>query len=235
MKHIGIVVAAGKGLRVGGEIPKQYMDLSGKPVIYYCLKAMQDSFIDEIILVCGSGDEVYVRENIVDRFSFDKVTAIVAGGKERSDSVLNGLKCIADPAGAYVYVQDAARPMLTQELLLRLKEDVECFGTAVTGVKSKDTVKIVTEDGFVNVTPDRRAVWNIQTPQAFKADDLIDAYSRYLDARNVAVTDDSSVMEMFGCLPVHITEGDYSNLKITTAEDFEIARIFIDRMAQNNG
>ena len=91
MKHIGIVVSAGKGLRVGGDVPKQYMDLCGRPVITYCLQTMQESFIDEIVIVVGAGGVEYVKKEIVEKFSFTKVKAVVEGGAERSDSVFNGL------------------------------------------------------------------------------------------------------------------------------------------------
>ena len=230
MKHVGIIVSAGKGLRVGGDIPKQYMDLGGKPVIFYSLDAMQKSFMDEIIIVVGKGDENFVKEEIVDRFSFTKVTAIVAGGKERSDSVLCGLENIKNPERSYVYIQDAARPMLSIELLEKIKEDVEIYGSAVAGVKSKDTIKLVNDDGFVATTPDRNYVWNIQTPQTFKADELIEAYRKMINHPDIKVTDDSSVMEMYGELPVHITEGAYNNIKITTSEDFFAAENFLKKI-----
>lgn len=229
MKHIGIVLSAGKGLRVGSDIPKQYMDLNDKPVIYYSLKAMQDSFIDEIILVVGECDEEAVRENIVDRFSFDKVTHIVAGGRERSDSVYKGLMCIKEPSNTYVYIHDGARPMLSIELLDKVREDVECFGSAVVGVPSKDTVKLVDEDGFVMTTPQRSLVWNIQTPQAFLCSDIIECYENFYKCEGATVTDDSSVAEQFGSLPVHITKGFYENIKITTQDDFLVAKIFLQK------
>lgn len=227
MKHVGIVMSAGKGLRVGGEIPKQYMQLAGKPVLYYPLKAMQDSFIDEIIIVCGEGDEDYVKNTIVEPFAISKVSAIVPGGKERSDSVYNGLMAVKSPESSYVYIQDGARPILDVDLLTKAKDDVECFGTSVMGVRSKDTVKIVDDNGFVVTTPDRTYVWNIQTPQCFLCSDILKAYSCFRSSEGVTVTDDASVMEQFGELPVHITEGDYRNIKITTPEDFDTAERFI--------
>lgn len=229
MKHAGIVMSAGKGLRVGGEIPKQYMDLCGKPVLYYSLFAMQQSFIDEIIIVVGEGDEEYVKKEIVERYSLDKVTKIVPGGKERSDSVYEGLKAVEDSENTYVYIQDGARPMLTVELLEAAREDVETFGTAVVGVESKDTVKLVSEDGFVMTTPVRKLVWNIQTPQCFVCSEIIEAYDAFKRTPGCVVTDDSSVMEAFGNLPVHITKGDYKNIKITTLEDFFTAENFLSK------
>ena len=227
MKHIGIIMSAGVGRRMGTDIPKQYMDLCGKPVLYYSLKAMQDSFIDEIIIVVGAGDEEYVKKKIVERFSFTKVSAVVTGGKERSDSVYCGLKALENPEASYVYIHDGARPCLSSDILLRCKEDVECFGSAVAGVRSKDTVKIVGPEGFVVTTPDRQYLWNIQTPQVFKGDDLILAYEEFLRDEGAMVTDDASVIEGYGTLPVHITEGDYRNIKITTPEDLETVKKFL--------
>lgn len=229
MKHIGIVVSAGKGLRVGGDIPKQYMELCGMPVICHCLKAMQESFLDEIVVVCGIGDETYIEKEIKEKFSLDKITKIVAGGAERSDSVYNGLMAIEDPKHSYVYIQDAARPMLSVEILERLREDAECFGSAVAAVNSKDTVKLVDENGFVALTPSRSDVYIVQTPQAFKADDLMLAYDRHKENGKPPVTDDASVMELFGSLPVHISKGDYTNIKITTPEDFLTAENFLSK------
>ena len=226
MKHIGIIVAAGKGKRVGGDIPKQYMELCGKPVVFYPLKAMQESFIDEIIIVVGEGYEEYVKTEIVNAFGLDKVSAIVRGGSERSDSVLNGLRAIPAPEEAYAYIHDAARPMLDEALLQRLKEDVEIHGTAIASVKAKDTIKLSDYDGFIAADIERNKAHIIQTPQVFEAGELILAYEKLLKT-DVAVTDDSSVMEHFGSLPVHLSEGDYRNIKITTPEDFLIAEAFL--------
>ncbi len=233
MKHVGILMSAGKGLRMGSEVPKQYMDLNGCPVLYYALAAMQDSFLDEIIIVTGAGDEDYVRKEIVEKFLFNKVTKIVAGGAERSDSVFEGLRVVTDKEKTYVYIQDGARPMLSVLLLERIKEDVECFGTAVMGVKSKDTVKLVGADGFVLTTPNRECVYNIQTPQAFLCKDIYEAYEALRNCKDTKVTDDASVMEAFGKLPVHITEGDYRNIKITTSEDFLTVKNFLQKFEKN--
>ena len=229
MKHVGIVMSAGKGLRAGGDIPKQYRMLLGKPVLYYCLKAMQDSFIDEIIIVSGTGDENYVKENIVDSFGFTKVSKIVAGGDERQDSVYAGLTAVEfSDSETYVYIQDGARPMLSMDILNRAKEDVLKYKSAVVGVKSKDTVKISDKDGFVEKTPVRDLVWNIQTPQAFEYSLIMKAYDLMMSQKNVFVTDDSMVVEQYGNTKVHLTEGDYKNIKITTPDDFEIAEKFLN-------
>ncbi len=226
MKHIGIIVAAGKGKRVGGDIPKQYMELCGKPVVFYPLKAMQESFIDEIVIVVGEGYEEYVRTEIVKAYGFDKVSKVVCGGSERSDSVLCGLRAVSEPKEAYVYIHDAARPMLDKSLLERLKEDVLIFGTAIASVGAKDTIKLSGEDGFIAADIERNKAHIIQTPQVFEAGELILAYEKLLKT-DASVTDDSSVMEHFGSLPVHLSIGDYRNIKITTPEDFLIAEAFL--------
>ncbi|MBQ3891004.1 MAG: 2-C-methyl-D-erythritol 4-phosphate cytidylyltransferase [Lachnospiraceae bacterium] len=227
MRHVGILLSAGKGKRMGTDTPKQYMDLLGKPVIYYSLKTMQESFLSEIIMVVSKDDIDYVKKEIVDKYSFNKVTKIVAGGAERSDSVYLGLKEIENPSDVYVYIHDGARPMLTREHVLNLKEDVECFGTAVLGVTSKDTVKLIDEDGFVRATPKRDYVVNVQTPQVFVASDILSAYEAFLKDEGAFVTDDASVMECYGNLPVHITKGSYTNIKLTTPEDFLLAEKLI--------
>lgn len=230
MKNVGIVMSAGKGLRIGGNIPKQYMELCDKPVLYYCLKAMEDSFIDEIIIVTGEGDEEYVKTEIVDKYSISKVTAIVPGGAERSDSVYRGLCAVTGPEASYVYIHDGARPMLTVDLLNRVRDDLIKTGACVTAVNSKDTVKIINNEGYVVNTPDRKNVWSVQTPQAFLCSELLEAYDRFIQDDVVKVTDDAMVMELYGNRPVHVCEGDYTNIKITTSEDFLTAKNFLKKL-----
>lgn len=230
MKHIGIVMSAGVGSRMGADIPKQYMDLCGKPVIYYSLRAMQESFIDEIILVTGVQDIEFCKKEIVEKYSFSKVTAVVAGGRERSDSVYEGIKAVSDINNSYVYIHDGARPMLSKDILLRTKAAVEKYGATVVAVNSKDTVKIVGEAGEVISTPDRKNVWNVQTPQAFRTEDLLEAFENMKKVPDAKVTDDGMVMEQYGRLKVYVTEGDYFNLKITTPEDLFTAEKIIKKL-----
>lgn len=227
MKHIGIVLSAGSGKRIGGRIPKQYMELCGKPVLFYSLKAMQDSFIDEIILVTGAADVDFCRTEIVEKYGFAKVKAIIPGGAERYNSVYEGLKHIEDPAGCYVYIHDGARPLLSFEILENNRESVALYNAVVTAVPSKDTIKLVSPDGTVRATPDRSSVWNVQTPQTFRADLLMEAYDRMFENPDSFVTDDGMVMENYGTAKVHVCKGSYSNIKITTPEDFSVAENFI--------
>ncbi len=228
MRHTGIIVAAGTGTRFGGNVPKQFLEAGGKPLLFYPLKAMQESFMDEIIVVTGRERIGYVQTEIVDMYGFSKVSHVVSGGSDRGHSVCEGLKVIDDPDNTYVYVHDGARPMLTQELLLRVKEGVTEHGAVLAAVPCKDTVKVVDAAEMVQDTPDRTMIRLAQTPQVFVASELYDAYERAY--RNVAAgeghvpTDDASVMEIYGHRTVYVVPGDYTNIKVTTPEDLEIVR-----------
>ena len=228
MKHIGVIVAAGKGSRFGGDIPKQFTEVGGRPLLFYSLKVMQESFLDEIVVVTSEDWIDYVKTEVADRFSFSKVSHVIKGGKERSDSVYAGLSVIENPADSFVYIHDAARPMLTGDILARVREGIEKYGSVIAAVQSKDTVKIV-EDGVVADTPDRSTVYIVQTPQAFRADDLIKAYDAMFSSGTLSLTDDAGVMEKFGNVPVHTVLGDYTNIKVTTAEDLEMAKQYLNK------
>ena len=151
-----IVLSAGSGKRMGTKVHKQYLLMGGKPVIYYSLRAFEDSgWIDEIILVCGAGEEAYCRKEIVERYGFSKVKKIIPGGTQRYDSVWNGLKETKD---GYVYIHDGARPFVDEEIIRRAYECVSECQACVAGMPSKDTVKIADSDNVVAQTPDRSSV-----------------------------------------------------------------------------
>ena len=162
-KCTAIILAAGQGKRMGGQVRKQFMELQGKPLLYYSLHCFQESgLIDEILLVTGKDQIEYCIKNVVERYGFSKVVKIVAGGEQRYDSVYEGLKACGD--SEYVFIHDGARPFVTEEILQRGYEAARKYGTGIAGVLSKDTVKIV--DGKKNVieTPLRDRVWIVQTP-----------------------------------------------------------------------
>lgn len=226
-KTVAIVLAAGQGRRMHSSVQKQYLLLRDKPLIYYSLKAFQDSFIDEIILVTGSGEEEYCRNEIIDRYHFSKVKKIVAGGMERYHSVANGLK--AADEGGYVFIHDGARPLLTEEILLRAYDAVREYHACVVGMPVKDTIKVIDEDGFAKLTPNRESIWQIQTPQVFDVELAKEAYGRLIEreeeikADGIQITDDAMVVETLMHHPVKLIEGSYKNIKITTQEDLKIA------------
>ena len=233
MKYAAVVLSAGVGSRMKSDIPKQYMDLAGKPVIYYSLKAFEEAGFSSIILVCGKDDVEYCQKNIVEAHGLTKVTAIVPGGKERYHSVYEGLK--AAKGADYVFIHDGARPMLTQEIIDRLKEAVEKEDAAVAGMPVKDTIKIVDDDAYVNDTPERQYVWQVQTPQCFAFPIIYEAYSSIIKDEEEGwtipkITDDAMVLEYATDHEVKMVEADYRNIKITTPEDIAIAELFLQNI-----
>lgn len=232
-----IVLAGGQGKRMGAKVQKQYLDIGGKPLIYYSLHTFEESaVIDDVVLVVGQGQTEYVRREIVEKYGFSKVDYITEGGKERYDSVWEGLKILKDGkltvqnTDGYVFIHDSARPFTDEAILKRGLESVEMHQACVIGVPSKDTVKIADVDGFADTTPDRDCVWIIQTPQIFKTSLIIEAYSRLMGEQCIQVTDDAMVVEQKLGIPVKLVKGSYENIKITTPEDLELAEVLVKRV-----
>ncbi len=223
-KSTAIVLAAGMGSRMKSTVAKQYMLLCGKPVLFYSLAAFEQSEVDDIILVVGKNEEEYCKKEIVDRYGITKVRAIVTGGSERYLSVINGLDQISETD--YVLVHDGARPFVTPSMIAGLLDRLKEKEALVVGVPSKDTVKLVDASGVVRATPDRKTVYNIQTPQAFSYPLLRKAYDRLLKEESVTVTDDAMVVEQMLGTQVAVVMGSYQNIKITTPEDMIIAEAF---------
>ncbi len=234
-KHCtAIVLAAGQGKRMGASVQKQYIELDRHPLIYYTLQAFEDSeVIDDIILVVGPGQEDYVYKEIVRKYYFGKVKAIVPGGKERYDSVWMGLKVLKsgtlgeEALAGYTFIHDGARMFVDEEILQRGYKTVEKYRACVAGMPSKDTVKLADEDGFAKETPNRNHVWTVQTPQVFETSLIVEAYSRLMREDSIEVTDDAMAVEQTMDIPVKLYEGSYRNIKITTPEDLEIAKVFL--------
>ena len=233
MKTVAIVLAAGSGKRMNSNTKKQYLAIGKYPVLYYSIKAFEDSFIDEIVLVTGPDDVEYCREEIVNKYGFKKVSSIIVGGKERYHSVNNGLKACGNCD--YVFIHDGARPFVTDEILNRALEKVKATGAAVVGMPVKDTIKIVDNKAVVTDTPNRSNVWLVQTPQCFEYKAILDAYEDMLANetsllnRGIKITDDAMVMEEFGSIPVSLVEGSYDNIKITTPDDLVHAETILNK------
>ena len=231
MKTTAIVLAGGRGKRMNSSVPKQFLIIKDKPVLYYSLKAFEDSFIDSVILVAAEDDMEYCRQEIVDKYGLKKVVKIVAGGKERYHSVLNGIK-EADECD-FIFIHDGARPFVTQDMLTRLLESVEKNKACVAGMPVKDTIKIADEEGYIDTTPKRELVWMIQTPQVFdyalikKAYLILERDEYSLLQKGISITDDAMVVEMLLGEKVKLVEGSYQNIKITTPEDLTIAEGFL--------
>ncbi len=224
-----IVLAAGQGKRMGTEVSKQYLEVQGYPVLYHSLRVCQDStIIQEIILVTGQEEIEMCRNVYKEQYGLNKIQAVIAGGRERYDSVYAGLQYISENID-YIYIHDGARPMLTEEIMVRGLEAVQAHEAVVAGVLAKDTVRIVDEDRRTKETPDRNSVWNIQTPQIFEAKLIKNSYETMMKQDHSHVTDDAMVVESFGGKRVRIFEGSYENIKITTPEDLQVAELFLGR------
>lgn len=209
MKASIILLAGGIGRRMGSAHPKQFLPLEGQPIAlhsFYLFRQMPE--VDEIIVVCAPEY----------RTLFPEGTLFATPGKERQDSVFNGLQ---QTSGTLICIHDAARPMVTEAMTRRVLEAAAEHGAATVGMPVKFTVKEANDEGFVQRTPDRKFIWEIQTPQALRRD-LLEQGFALAHEKQITVTDDASLAELVGH-PVKLVKGAYSNIKITTPEDLILA------------
>ena len=229
-KITAIVLAAGSGSRMKSKTKKQFMEIKGKPVIWYPLFEFEKSRVDEIILVTGKEDIDYCKKEIVEKYNLKKIKNVVAGGSERYESVYNGLK---EVTGNIVLIHDGARPLINNEIIERSIEGTIKSDACVVGVPVKDTIKRANKEGYIIDTPNRSELWITQTPQSFKTDLVKMAYKKMkeeLEKGNTTlnITDDAMVVEEFTTNQVRFVQGDYKNIKVTTPEDIDIAELFIE-------
>lgn len=211
-----VIVAAGRGSRMGTRESKQFLPLRGKPVLALTVELFERiKEIEEIVLVVGEQDcsrcEAYAQT-----YGWRKVRRIMAGGAERQDSVYRGLQGLS-PGVDWVLIHDGVRPFVTPEKIKSCREAALTYGAAVLAVQTKDTIKLVDDTGRIVSTPDRRSLWAVQTPQAFRLSLIREAHERARAAQFTG-TDDATLVERMGH-PVQIVEGDYRNIKLTTQED----------------
>ena len=256
-----ILLAAGRGTRMGSGIRKQFMELAGRPVLSWSLNVLALSpIVTEIVLVIPAGgganksaeeEQEHIRRLFIDPLpeaAAAKVRALVPGGAERYNSVYNGLEAIQWPCD-YVFIHDGARPLITEEMLEKLFRAVQEYKAVVAASPSKDTVKITDDSGFVQSTPDRSRVWNIQTPQCFEYGLVKSSYEKIIGAASDAapaaaftdsagaghqnsqtprkITDDAMVVEYASDTKVRPVDTGYQNIKITTPEDLLVAEVFL--------
>lgn len=228
---VAIVPAAGRGLRMGGSVPKQYLSIGGDPLIVQSLRILQAApVVSQIILAVPSADIEYCQHEIVLRHRFTKVTKVVAGGAERQDSVRHALAQVPSDTDI-VLIHDAVRPFVT----LRMIEEVVAAswkeGAAIIALPMRDTVKQVRTDGMIERTVDRTSLWLAQTPQAFRRD-WIETAHRNAHAEGVRATDDAFLVEWLG-YSVAVVEGSGENIKVTRPEDLVIGEaILVSRMKE---
>lgn len=218
-KNCAVIVAAGKGTRMGAAINKQFIRIGEKAVLYHALKAFTECpLIDDIVLVLSREDMEYCRNNIINDICTQKPIALVEGGTTRHESVYNGLKNLGDCD--IVLIHDGARPFITSEIIEDGIKYAGIYGASACGVRPKDTIKFVDSQGFSVSTPDRASLFSVQTPQCFKYELILECHKR-IQSEAVAVTDDTMILERYG-YKVFLYDGDYNNIKITTKEDLAI-------------
>lgn len=224
-----IVLAAGRGRRMGTKTAKQYLELQGKPVLAYALEVFeQSSVIDDILLITSEDHIDYCKKEICEKYGIKKVSAVAPGGKERYESVWKAL-CILKERGqsGYVMIHDGARPFLTEDILERVYRQVQTYKACVVGMPVKDTIKLIDKAGQITESPDRSFVWQAQTPQAFAIPLIIEAFEKQMKEDCSHITDDAMVVERQMGVPVYMVEGSYRNIKITTPEDLMIAQALL--------
>jgi 2-C-methyl-D-erythritol 4-phosphate cytidylyltransferase len=226
-KTIALIPAAGMGKRMGASINKQYLLLNGLPIVARTIAIFEQSpLIDAIYLVIPAEEIPYCQEHVIAACSFKKVAAIIAGGKERQNSVMNGLNAMRDIVGNddIILIHDGVRPFVTEAML---RESIMTAGRregALVAVPVKDTIKSVC-NGIVVNTPERETLWQAQTPQAFRYGIIFNAHQKAAESGFIG-TDDASLVERCGGT-VGIVTGEYRNIKITTPEDLILAEAFL--------
>ncbi|OIO38608.1 MAG: 2-C-methyl-D-erythritol 4-phosphate cytidylyltransferase [Candidatus Omnitrophica bacterium CG1_02_49_10] len=231
---IAIVASAGGGRRFGeGSRDKVFASLNGKPLLYHTLKNLTASAKVKYIVLVVSGRSIDSARSLIDRFGFDKVKYIVTGGKRRTDSVFNALGALKDVIKRedFILVHDGARPLAAPGLIDRTIALAAVSGAAIAAIPVTSTIKRADGRGRVISTVDRKGLWEIQTPQVFRAGILSAAYGngkRHLLNR---ATDDASLVEGLG-RTVRISPGDSTNIKITTKSDLKLAEALIKGRAK---
>ena len=222
---VALVPAAGRGLRMGGSVPKQFLSLGGEPLIIQSLRMLQAApVIDRIILAVPPAEVEYCEHEIVSRYGFTKVTKIVVGGAERQDSVRCALAQVPSDT-EIVLIHDAVRPFVTLRMITEVVTMARKEGAAIIALPMRDTVKQVRTDGMIERTVDRTPLWLAQTPQAFRRD-WIETAHRKAHAEGVRATDDAFLVEWLGH-SVAVVEGSGENIKVTRPEDLVIGEAIL--------
>lgn len=222
---MAVLAAGGSGSRMGTALPKQFMPLAGVPILLHSLRTLERArSVDAVILVVPASDRQRVLAEVIERYGIKKVRKVVAGGETRQQSVYRGLK-ETDPADEIVVVHDAARPLVTEDLIERSVEEARKTGGAIVAVPMKDTPKQVGPAGLIKRTMDRSELWLAQTPQTFRRAVLLEAYDK-AEVERLQATDDATLVERLGHA-VGIIPGSWENLKITTTDDLVIAEAIL--------
>ncbi len=228
--NVAIIVAAGSGTRFGSPVPKQFLEILGKPLLVHTLDRFERcAAIDEIVLVL-SAEEIESFQNTAGKFNLRKLVKIIAGGKTRAESVLNGLTAIDSESAKIVAVHDGARPLVSSEEITMTIEKAGETGAACLVASVTDTIKEIS-DGKIIRTIDRANLRRALTPQAFRYEILKRAFAE--NEINETVTDECFLVEKLG-YEISIIEGSAKNIKVTTKEDFVLAENFLKQILIEN-
>jgi 2-C-methyl-D-erythritol 4-phosphate cytidylyltransferase len=228
MKTVAVIPAAGAGVRMGANRAKQFLDLQDRSVLSVTLERFQlCSSIDSVILVVPAEDLDYCKKDIVDEYKLSKVEKIIPGGARRQDSVRLGIEA---SKGDYpiIIIHDGVRPFIDQSIIEDVVSEAHGNRAVITGLPAKETVKEINEHGIIQRTYKREHVWLVQTPQAFRYDDIMAAHKRALKEDWGEATDDSFLIEKMG-IPVKIIRGSEKNIKVTTPYDLKLARFLMEK------
>jgi len=222
MRTLAIILAGGTGKRMGASTNKQFLLLDNKPIIVHSLKVYEECrCIDGIYLVVNQKDLPFIQEEILETYRFRKIMKLVIGGRLRQDSVKNGLEAIEGPCDVVV-IHDGARPFVSPAFIEKGISLMEMFDAVIPAIPVKDTIKVISKDGFVSKTLARDSLWHVQTPQTFKYNLILKAYREGM-AKKLYGYDDAAFIEFLG-KKVKVVEGSPYNIKITTPEDLAIAK-----------
>ncbi len=218
MKSFAIIPAGGKGLRIGGSLPKQYVKINGKELITYTLSTFQKCRLVNNIIIAAEKPFHKKIKNICDKNKFTKISSIIEGGRTRQESVFNCIKSLNAKENDLIIVHDAARPLLPMNILNNAIKVAKSKGNSVVSIKAKDT--LVTGNKIIDNYIDRKNVNYVQTPQIFKYKDFVKAI-KFAETKKFNGTDESSLMKKIG-KKINLVEGSYINIKITTKDDLKI-------------
>lgn len=221
--RVGVVIpAAGIGKRFGSNMPKQFLEIDGVPILQTTLQKFQACDAVDCIVVVSHADFIHEVDNLIKKNNFTKIVSIIRGGEHRQDSVWNGLKEIIKNDVEIILIHDAVRPFVTDEIIRKVITASQKFGAAVPAISLKDTIKISDGKGFLIDTLDRNKLFGVQTPQGFHKELIVKAFEKAFTDSYYA-TDEANLVERLG-KKIRLVEGDYKNIKITTKEDIATSR-----------
>lgn len=226
LRTVAIIPAAGSGIRMKSRRAKQFLSLEGRPVLAQTLGPFQESnHVAAVVLVVPQTEMEYCSREIVDRFGFTKVKRIAPGGRRRMDSVRLGLEA-AEGGFDLALIHDGVRPLVDKDLIERVVQGAAADRAVIAALPAKETVKEVGHSAYVVKTCQRERVWMVQTPQAFRFQDILKAHQRAVEEGWEGATDDALLIERMG-IRVRVVRGSEDNIKVTTPLDLELARFLL--------